>query len=148
MRLYLDANAIIYAIEAVVPFHHAVVTRIAQAHADPAGAVCTSRLSRLECRMKPLRLADAQLLAKYDNFFVHPRLELVGVLDDIVESATIYAPATISKLPTPSISPQPSNCKPTPSSPVTRACPAALRLRSRFSNSPLPGPLRLRVCSE
>ena len=49
MRLYLDANPIIYSIEGVPHFRQASLDWIARAEAD--GVVITSRLSRLECRV-------------------------------------------------------------------------------------------------
>jgi uncharacterized protein len=88
VRLYLDANVIIYAIEGIAPYHAAVVARIAQAQASPGGMVLTSRLSRLECRVKPLRNADASLLAGYDEFFAHPRLTIADIHPDTIERAT------------------------------------------------------------
>jgi uncharacterized protein len=67
MRLDLDACAIIYAIEGVQQFRDAVLARIAQVEASPDGMLITSRLSRLECRVKPLCDQNAPLLGHYDG---------------------------------------------------------------------------------
>ncbi|MEO6435934.1 MAG: PIN domain-containing protein [Tepidisphaeraceae bacterium] len=88
MRLNLDANAIVYAIEGIAPFYEAVVARLAEAQNTPAGTVVTSRLSRLECHVKPLRDCDAPLLAAYDEFFAGRPLTIVDVDADIIERAT------------------------------------------------------------
>ena len=88
MRLYLDANAIIYAVEAVTPFHAAVVSRVAQAQAAAGGIVLTSRLSRLECRLKPARDGDAALLLKYDLFFRRKPATIMEIDADVIERAT------------------------------------------------------------
>jgi predicted nucleic acid-binding protein len=88
VRLYLDANAIIYVVEAVVPFHAAVVSHVAQAQAVPGSLVLTSRLSRLECRLKPTRDGDAALLLKYDLFFRRKPATVIDVDADVIERAT------------------------------------------------------------
>jgi len=61
MRLYLDANPIIYSIEGVPEFRQVALDWIERAEAAE-GVVITSRLSRLECRVKPLRDENTELL--------------------------------------------------------------------------------------
>jgi predicted nucleic acid-binding protein len=48
----------------------------------------TSRLSRLECRMKPLRTGDSELLTLYDAFFAGVELELLDLSASVVDKAT------------------------------------------------------------
>jgi len=79
MRLYLDANPIIYSIEGVPEFRLAALSWIERAEAAQ-GAVITSRLSRLECRVKPLREGNSALLEQFDGFFSRGGLEIVDVL--------------------------------------------------------------------
>jgi hypothetical protein len=55
MRLYLDSSAIIYCLEGAPAVRELAVHHIEQAERSPSGAVITSQLSRLECRVKPLR---------------------------------------------------------------------------------------------
>jgi len=88
MRLYLDASSIIYSIEGVPEFRQATLRWIEQAEAAEAGALVTSRFSRLECRVKPLRDADADTLAHYEGFFARADLVLVEVSADVIEHAT------------------------------------------------------------
>jgi uncharacterized protein len=88
VRLYLDANAIIYAIEGAPPFRDAVVARITQVEGVAGAALLTSRLSRLECRIKPMRQGDVAVLAKYDKFLGGDLL-LLGEIDaETIEHAT------------------------------------------------------------
>ncbi len=86
MRLYLDANAIIDVVEGKLPFQSRVVCGCAGA--SPGGTVITSRLSRLECRVKPLRDNDPALLKNYDIFFTRQRFQIVELSAPIVERAT------------------------------------------------------------
>jgi len=87
MRLYLDANPIIYSIEGVPEFRAAALGWIERAEGS-GGAVITSRLSRLECRVRPLRERDADLLARFDGFFAREGLELAEVTAEVIETAT------------------------------------------------------------
>jgi predicted nucleic acid-binding protein len=50
--------------------------------------ILTSRLTRLECRVKPLRAADATLLALYDAFFASAEVDLAELTAAVVEKAT------------------------------------------------------------
>jgi hypothetical protein len=61
-RLYLDSCCIIYLVEAASPFHAKVAQRVLSHRADPTAVLVTSRLSQLECRVKPLRDGDTKLL--------------------------------------------------------------------------------------
>ncbi len=85
---YLDASAIIYLVEGVVSARQRVAHLIAGAEQDRAGRILTSHLSRLDCRVKPLRAADAALLAIYDTFFTRARLEVLDVSAAAIDRAT------------------------------------------------------------
>jgi hypothetical protein len=78
MRLYLDASPIIYSIEGVPEFRAAALGWLERAEAV-GGAVITSRLSRLECRVKPLRDGNTELLARFEGFFAREGLELAEI---------------------------------------------------------------------
>ena len=88
MRLYLDASAIIYGIEGAPASRNTLIARVAHAEDMESGIVFTSRLSRLECRVKPLRDRDTELLKKYDEFFTRRRFTVVEISAPIVEKAT------------------------------------------------------------
>jgi len=87
-RIYLDANSIIYLVEAVDPFHAIVAARLLSHRTNPESRIVTSRLSRLECRIQPLRNADTHLLAKYTDFFSMERIIICEVTAGVIERAT------------------------------------------------------------
>ena len=88
MRVYTESSAIIYAIEGVPALRAAALAKMAQAERSIHGLIITSRLSRLECRVKPLREGDMALLALFDAFFTRRRLQMVDISADIIERAT------------------------------------------------------------
>ena len=70
MILFLDASVLIWRAEGTPPFQNAavkVLDGLRKQHDDTALAV--SRISWLECRVKPLRDGDRALLASYAVFF-------------------------------------------------------------------------------
>jgi predicted nucleic acid-binding protein len=81
---YLDACCFIYLVEGALAWRAAVEHRI-RGLPTTMGLV-TSRLSRLECRSKPLRDRDALLLDRYEALFGNTRV--VEVSATIVETAT------------------------------------------------------------
>ena len=89
MIAFFDANALIYRIEGAEPFAgqvNAALAEAAQAHPNMGAAV--SRLSWLECRIRPMRLDDHATLAAFDAFFTRPDLIWVELTKDVVELAT------------------------------------------------------------
>jgi hypothetical protein len=81
---YLDACCIIYMNEGAPPWCGAIGACLAALPAS--GGLATSRISRLECRSKPIRDRDPALLARYDSTFATVRV--VEVTAAIVERAT------------------------------------------------------------
>jgi len=81
---YLDACCFIYLTEGAVAWRAAVESRL-KGLPGTSGLV-TSRLSRLECRSKPLRDRNAALLAQYDAALATTRI--VDVSAAIIERAT------------------------------------------------------------
>jgi hypothetical protein len=78
MRIYCDSVILIYYFEGVPPFKARATNRLAALWA--AGDVMlVSDLVRLECRMQPVRLGDAILLAAYDNLFSQPNTQRVSI---------------------------------------------------------------------
>jgi len=98
MRLYLDANAIIYSIEGIPDFRRAALAWL-ECTEVADGAVITSRLSRLECRVKPVRQSNTELLAQFEGFFARRRLDLVDVSAEVIEYATELGAAHNFKAP-------------------------------------------------
>ena len=87
MRLYLDACAVIDAVEGIKVFRVAVWEWIRQAIADANGSIVSSLLTRLECRVKPLRDGDRALLAAFDAFLGQRPLQLVEITPKTIETA-------------------------------------------------------------
>ncbi len=86
MIVFLDACALIYRFEGASPFRVATTDLIAQVTAGQAVVdVVVSRLSVLECRVKPLRDGDLALLKMYDDFFA--AIHIVELSAEVVDKA-------------------------------------------------------------
>ncbi|HET9041888.1 MAG TPA: PIN domain-containing protein [Burkholderiales bacterium] len=89
MIALLDACAIIYQIEAAVPFHARLASLLGTVRASqPDLQLAVSRLSWIECRAKPLRDRQAEVLARYDAFLGAADLMIVEITAEIVDIAT------------------------------------------------------------
>ena len=66
VRVYLDSAPLIYLVENVSPYIEQLVQRLS---AEDVRQVC-SDLTRLECRMKPLRDGEIALLAAFDTYLL------------------------------------------------------------------------------
>lgn len=84
MRVYLDSAAAIYLVENIAHWASAVQSFLRQPGAVPQASV----LTRMECRVLPLREGRAELLADYDAFFA----SLDGTLLDL--NAAVFEKAT------------------------------------------------------
>lgn len=85
--IYLDANVVIRLVEGDAATRAPLVARLAAALGVP-GTLVTSRLTRLECRSKPLAAGDLATLAQFDVFFGGAELVLADVSASVVERAT------------------------------------------------------------
>jgi predicted nucleic acid-binding protein len=85
--IYLDANVVIRLVEGDAATRTPLIARLA-ASLGVSGSLVTSRLTRLECRTKPLRAGDAATLAAFDVFFAGAELILVEVSAAVIERAT------------------------------------------------------------
>ena len=89
MIAFFDASALIYFIEGAEPFGSQVRTELARlARRHPNIGAAVSRLSWLECRVKPMRNRDRAVLSQFDAFFARPDLSWVELTRDVVELAT------------------------------------------------------------
>ena len=88
-KIYLDSAVVIYLVERVEPYYTLLQTTL-----DPSDDYLASHLTRLECRVLPLRKGDMQLLADYEAFFgeqVHEMIELsASVMDKAAEIRAFY----------------------------------------------------------
>ncbi len=87
VNIYLDASAIIYGIEGTGELRVAVLAWITKAESS-GGILSTSRLSRLECRVLPLRSGQTVLVAQYDEFFLRRSLNVVDIGCSVIDRAT------------------------------------------------------------
>lgn len=83
-RVYLDAAPVIYSVEQVPEFAAAVDARLA---ADDVILV-VSDLTRMECRVKPMRGGEAALLQDFDAFFAETVAETIALSPDVMDRAT------------------------------------------------------------
>lgn len=89
MILFFDASALIYRFEGVPAFQSAAVALVAElTQAHPEARPAVSRLSLLECRVKPLRDKNRPLLARYKHFFAAPGLRIVDLEGWVIDRAT------------------------------------------------------------
>jgi uncharacterized protein len=84
MRIYLDAAPVIYLVEQVAPQAAAVDARMSA----PGVVRVASHLTRMECRVKPLRSGDHALLLDFDTFFTGTIAEIVPLSHSVIDRAT------------------------------------------------------------
>jgi predicted nucleic acid-binding protein len=85
---FFDTSALIYLIEAKDPFASKVRKELAAvAKKYPDLRVAVSRLTWLECRVRPMKANDSATLASFDAFFARPDLAWVELTKDVVELA-------------------------------------------------------------
>jgi predicted nucleic acid-binding protein len=85
--MYLDSNVVIRLVEGLPSTRSPLEQRLSHFLVKPQ-SLMTSRLTRLECRSKPLRLGAIQILAAFDQFFNGIELQIVELTASIVEYAT------------------------------------------------------------
>ena len=83
MRLYLDAVVIIYAVERIEPWAELVAARMTGEQITSL----TSELSCLECKVRPLRLNQEDVIVGFEAFFAEGVSELLPVSREVLERA-------------------------------------------------------------
>lgn len=87
--VFLDASAIIYLLEGDAAAQAAVRETLAGLRTPRRSPpVAVSALSRLECRVRPLREADQALVERYDAFFADPGLVVIALDGPVLDRAT------------------------------------------------------------
>jgi predicted nucleic acid-binding protein len=82
-RIYLDSAPIIYLVEQVAPYHEQI-----RALLQDTDILITSELTRLECRVKPIRDSNINILMDYDTFFQTALAEIVSLNSEVIDLAT------------------------------------------------------------
>ena len=85
--IYLDAGIVMRLVEGTTKVRLPIETRLGTIPAAERILV-TSRLSRLECRCKPLREKRDDRLALYEGFFSSPEIRLREIDSVVIETAT------------------------------------------------------------
>jgi uncharacterized protein len=85
--IYADAGIIMRLIEAAAKVREPIKVRLEEIRSQRP-LILTSRLSRLECRCKPLREKKDRLLRLYDTFFVGQEVTVAEIDQAVVEKAT------------------------------------------------------------
>jgi len=88
MLIYCDSVILIYFLDTVGPFNVRAAARMATAHTVGEMAAF-SDLTRLECRVKPLKLGASTTLADFDTFFTRPDVRLVPITTAVFDRATV-----------------------------------------------------------
>ncbi len=87
--IFLDACALIYRVERIAPWAGRLAQRLAELHQQfPQARLAISDLSRMECRVRPLRGGDRALLAAYDRLFGAAALEVRLLTPAVIDLAT------------------------------------------------------------
>lgn len=81
--IYLDTAPLIYLIEHVAQYGDLVAQRL-----STTDALVVSDLSRLECRVKPMRDGNTALLDEFDCFFNESVSEVVTLTREVMDRAT------------------------------------------------------------
>ena len=84
MRVYLDTAPLIYLVENVMPEAPLVVARLAQ----PGVTQLCSELTRLECRVKPLKDGETALLMAFDTYFAEIVTAIIPLSRQVIDQAT------------------------------------------------------------
>ena len=98
MIAFLDSSALIYYFEGAAHYRDAVLDVLREIKAlNPDARIAISRLGVMECRVKPLREGNVELLARYEAFFM--RALIVELSAAIVDVATDLRVSTALKTP-------------------------------------------------
>lgn len=84
MRIYLDAAPAIYLVEDVAPYKTVLDSLLS----NPSARVVVSDLTRMECRVRPIRINDMELLADFDQFFDGGGAEVTPLTRVVIDLAT------------------------------------------------------------
>lgn len=90
MIIFLDANVIIYQVEGSANFHDRVLETVEELlRKHPRAGFAVSRLSVLECLVKPVREGSAAVIERYRAFFAASGLQVVDISSQVIETALL-----------------------------------------------------------
>ena len=85
---YLDTNVVVYLVERRPYWGQAAAARLGASDSS-ADAWALSDLTRMECRVGPLRHKDLALLKAFDEFFAASRVRLISMTAAVFDRAAI-----------------------------------------------------------
>lgn len=97
MLIYFDSMVLIYLLDAVGPWKGRAAARIASMSAA-GGTIALSDLTRLECRVQPLRLNATKTLTDMDVFFRRTDVHFLPISSAVFDRATTIRAAFNFKL--------------------------------------------------
>ena len=90
MIIFLDANVIIYQVEGAANFHDRVLDTVQELlRKHPRASFAVSRLSVLECLVKPVREGSNTIIDRYRAFFAASGLQVVDISSQVIETALL-----------------------------------------------------------
>ncbi|CAH2030833.1 type II toxin-antitoxin system VapC family toxin [Trichlorobacter ammonificans] len=88
MTIVLDACIIMYWVEGVEPYYSRVASYIKQLEGEqPRVSYAVSRISLLECLVKPVRDNEMELLQRYGEFFASRNLRIIELSPGVIDRA-------------------------------------------------------------
>lgn len=100
MIAFLDASALIYLVEGEQALSIKVRVALDRVRrGQEEFGIALSRLSWLECRVRPARLGERGVLAAYDGFFAQTDLQWIELSREVVERATALRTAYALRTP-------------------------------------------------
>jgi predicted nucleic acid-binding protein len=85
--IYFDSVIVIYLLDNIGPFNLRAVARLSALLAA-GDRMAVSDLTRLECRVKPIKNGDAAKLADFDAFFARSDVGLAPITPAVFDRAT------------------------------------------------------------
>lgn len=85
MRVYLDAAPVVYLVEQVEPYASELERRLSV----PGTVQVCSDLTRLECRVKPIRDNQQALLSAFDRYLHEIITEMLPLSPQVIDQATL-----------------------------------------------------------
>jgi len=85
--IYLDANIVIRLVEGDAATRAPLEERLAKFIGNPSSLV-KSRLTRMECLVKPLRIGDLLTDSQFEVFFNGMELKIIEISSGVIELAT------------------------------------------------------------
>jgi len=96
--IYLDANIVIRLVEGDAATRAPLEERLAKFIGNPSSLV-KSRLTRMECLVKPLRIGDLLTDSQFEVFFNGMELKIIEISSGVIELATRLRTVYNSKTP-------------------------------------------------